>query len=149
MEKELIDKSVTGRILNRIGAFVRDEAKRRCPVDTGALRSSIQYKIDGDSVFIFSDNENAVAMEYGEPPKLLDEDEQESLTKWSERHGANPRGMIKYIQKEGIRVGTPKQPMHITGFGRNSYRPFMRPALYQNISKIKDIIREEVQVSQR
>lgn len=52
-------------VLVAIGKKAEGYAKAKAPVDTGRLRSSITYTIDGDSVEITSDVEYAPYQEYG------------------------------------------------------------------------------------
>jgi hypothetical protein len=52
-------------VLTQIGLLVQGDAKRLCPVDTGRLRKSIDYTIEGDMVYIGSDVEYAADIEYG------------------------------------------------------------------------------------
>lgn len=132
-------------ILDKIGAFVKKEAIRRCPVDNGDLRRSIDYRIEGNSVIIFANDPNAIKMEYGAPPGILTESEKDNLKEWAKRHNASPFKIIGYIEKHGIKVGEKDKPLHITSYGRDSYRPFLRPAAYENIAEIKDIVKKNLQ----
>jgi len=131
-------------VLNKIGAFVKREAMRKVPVDQGELKSSIDYEVKGNKVTIFAEAKHAEDMEYGKPPEPLNKSEKDDLTEWAKRHNASPRKIIKYIEKHGIKVGTPEKPLHITSYGRDSYRPFLRPSVYQNIGIIKEIIRKNI-----
>lgn len=38
--------------LRQCGEFLVNEAKKRCPVDTGILRNSISYEVDGDTLIV-------------------------------------------------------------------------------------------------
>jgi hypothetical protein len=137
----------TDIILNEVGKFIKIEAKRMCPKDKGELNASIDYNITGTTVHLFATAPQAEAMEYGTPPSPggLGSQERIDLTEWAKRHGANPKGVIKYIEKHGIKVSDdPFNPLHITSFGRDSYRPFLRPAVYMNLHKIGEIIASEI-----
>jgi hypothetical protein len=131
----------TDLILRKIGSLVSEKAIDMCPVDMGELRRSIGFRIEGNKVVIFASAEYAKDMEYGKPAEPLSTGEKEELKGWAKRHGASPKGMVNYIQKHGIKAGTPEQPLHITSFGRDSYRPFLRPALLQSLDEIKSIVK--------
>ena len=131
-------------VLERVGAFIKAEAIKKCPVDEGELRRSIDFRIEGnDTVVLFANAPTAEDMEFGKPPEPLSEGEKAEVDAWAVRHGLNNgKSIIKYLEKEGIKVGTPTQPLHINSLGRNSYRPYLRPAVYMNIDKIRDIIKK-------
>ena len=129
-------------IEEKIGAFIKAEAIRRCPVDRGDLRRSIDFVIVGNTVIIIARDPKADELEYGRPPEPMSDAERAELEAWAERHGASPFRIVKYIQRHGIKVGSVEKPLHITSYGRDSYRPFMRPALFQNIEGIKNIVKE-------
>jgi len=132
--------------MNKVGAFIKEKAIANCPVDRGDLRRSIDYRIEGNKIILFATDEKASDMEYGVPPEPLSDEEKQDLTGWAERHGAKPKKIIKYIQKHGIKVGTPEQPLHITSYGRDSTRPYLRPAVYQNLPEIVAMLKENVEV---
>lgn len=143
VETRIITPEIQQKIMNAIGRVVVRKAVELCPVDMGQLRNSIKFRIEGNEVIIYTEGvEYADKMEYGSPPGVLDQGEKAQLTKWAERHGANPKGVIKFIEKKGIRVGTETSPLHITSFGRDSYRPFLRPAAHQAIPEIRAMIKE-------
>lgn len=52
-------------ILVAVGKSAEGYAKARAPVDTGRLRASITYKIDGDSVELATDVYYAIYQELG------------------------------------------------------------------------------------
>lgn len=58
-------ESATRNGLTAIGESAVSHARERVPVDTGALRDSIEYAIDGDAVSVGSDKSYAVAVETG------------------------------------------------------------------------------------
>lgn len=62
--KALQDASILA--LKEIGEKATQYAKEKCPVDTGALRSSIDYVVDDNNVSVGSDLPYAAAQEYGE-----------------------------------------------------------------------------------
>jgi len=53
------------RVLEAIGFYVEGEAKLRCPVDTGNLRSSLDHKIDGKEIIVGTNVEYAIYVEKG------------------------------------------------------------------------------------
>ena len=133
------------KILNRIGALVSAKAKEMCPFDKGDLINSIGYRIEGDTVIIFADASYASDLEYGTPPEPnMSEDTKEGLRDWANRKGVSPNKIVNYIKTKGIQVGTVENPLHITSYNRDSYRPYMRPALFQSVEDIKQIIKEEI-----
>jgi len=148
--EEILTKEVMDRIRDKIGKAVQLQAKQLVPVDKGPLMASITYRIDGEDVVIFSNLPYAEDMEYGRPPGLLGEGDKEELLDWGKRHGLNQnqsKKVIKHIETKGIEVGTPTDPKHVTSLGRDSYRPFLRPALNQtmNSQNIKLIVMEAIQ----
>jgi hypothetical protein len=144
--KGILSLEMIDVILCHIGAVVAERAINMAPVDTGELRSKIKYKKVGSNVVkIYADVPYADDLEYGRPPEPLNEDEKEGLRKWAERHGVkNPDGTVRYIEKHGLEVGTVDKPLHVTWLGRDSYRPFLRPALYQSIPYIREAIIADV-----
>ena len=50
--------------LAAIGEKAEENAKNQCPVDTGRLRNSISYDIEGDSVYIGTNVEYAPKVEF-------------------------------------------------------------------------------------
>lgn len=128
-------------ILEKIGALVSLRAKENCPVDMGQLRASIQYKIEGHSVIIFSNVDYARDMEYGRPPEPLSDQEKEDLKQWAGRHNLPARSVILSIQKKGIKVGTIEEPLKTP----SGERPFLRPAVFNSMPDIRKIIKQELQ----
>jgi len=140
----MISKKTQNLILERIGALVSGKAKELCPFDKGDLIQSIKYKVEGNLVTIYSDLDYAEDMEYGRPPEPLSETEKQDLTEWAHRHGTNPKTTIKNIEQKGIKVGTETNPLHVTSLGRDSYRPFLKPAGFESIADMRQIIMEEI-----
>lgn len=149
MENEIVIDVVP--ILERIGSLVKRDAIRKCPVDMGNLRRSIDYRVEPGEVIIFSYDKNAEAMEFGMPPGPLTKEEKGSpddgidaptVHGWAKRHDASAKGIIWSLEHRGIKVGTAEEPLHITSFGRDSYRPFLRSAAFQNISAIPGVVSE-------
>ena len=131
-------------MMDKIGALIKQRAIEKCPTDNGSLRQSIDYEIKGDTLYLVANSEGAHDMEYGRPPSPMNAAEEQDLTKWAERHKANPQRIVKYIKDKGIKVGTPENPLHITSYGRDSYRPFLRPAIYETLPEFKRIVPKEI-----
>lgn len=129
------------RILSRIGSVIKLRAMQLAPIDLGLLRASIKFEIVGDEVIIYCDAPYANDMEYGTPPSPLTDAEKKELEGWADRHGLPAYPIIKKIEREGIKVGTPESPLKSPN---GTYRPFLRPALYQSMPYIKKIISEEL-----
>lgn len=63
---------VINKYLNKVGYNLVQDAKNNAPVKTGALRDSIDKKVEGDSVIVGSDLFYSVFIEVGTskmPPK--------------------------------------------------------------------------------
>lgn len=145
----------TERAMHEVGRFLKREAILKAPVDTGILRMNIDYRIEGDTIILVCTSPYAHEMEYGAPPGV---DDEESVIKWAERHKIkNPFGTVNYLNEKGVVVGSNKtnndsdgntpavqNPLHVTWQGRNSYRPFLRPAVFGNIDKIIKIFALEL-----
>ena len=135
---EIILRAKITEIQNRIGSLVVRRAMQLVPFDTGRLAGSLNFRIEGNKIIIFSDVEYAEDMEYGSPPGVLSENEREDVTGWAKRKGIKSAyGVIKKIEREGIKVGTVTDPLK-TYDGR--YRPFIRPAIHQSMPEIKQMI---------
>lgn len=75
MAKVRLDKNFKGAIDKiksnsqqsavEIGEMMKDEVSRRAPVDTGELRDSVGYNIDGGRVDIGAGADYAAAVEFG------------------------------------------------------------------------------------
>lgn len=140
----MISQELKNKILDKIGYLVEEKSIRLAPTDKGIMRNRIGHRVENNRVVIYCDIEYAEDMEFGRPPSILSETDKKQLDEWSERHNADPERIKKYIQKKGIKVGTPENPLHITSYGRNSYRPFLRPAIHQSIPEIENIIKKEL-----
>lgn len=53
------------KALNYLGAFIVEEAKKRCPVDTGNLQASITYEIVDNSVIVTATEDYAMYVHEG------------------------------------------------------------------------------------
>ena len=96
--------------------------------------------LEGDDTFFA----NGI-LTHNTPPSPLDASEKEDIKEWSKRHGIkNWKGVVNHIETKGIKAGTPENPYHVTSFGRDSYRPFLRNSGYSSIPEIKEIIKKEL-----
>lgn len=104
-------------------ALVENSAKRKAPKDTGALRRSIESKVESNGKdvqgLVFTPLEYAPYIEYG--TGLFAEKGGRTEVPWF------------YVDDEG--------KGHLTK-GIHPH-PYMRPALNENIKKIKDILLKE------
>lgn len=143
---EVITKSQINRILERIGMMVKEDAIRRAPVDTSDLRRQIDYVVEGNSVTISATSDHADFVEYGTGIYHIDEEGQpephtgwdivpvnKKALAWGKVIGKSPSGATtrEHVAKK----------VHIEGMRP---QPFLRPAVHQNIPRMKEIIREEL-----
>lgn len=141
MEDIIIPRDKQQEILREIGKQIVYRAKTLVPVDLGDLQRSLNYRIEGNTLVVFSPLDYAQDMEFGTPPS--DNVNEEGIKDWARRHNIkNPQGTVNYIKKHGIKIGTPENPLHITWQGRNSYRPFLRPAVHQTVPLVPKIVKE-------
>ena len=101
-------------------ALVEKSAKQKAPKDTGALRRSITSKVEGNQGIIFTPLEYAPYVEYG--TGLFAESGGRKDVPWN------------YQDDEGKWHSTSGQKP----------QPFMRPALEENKTLIKQILKEEL-----
>lgn len=142
---------VKHEILDRIGRMILDRAVDLSPKDQGNLMRNLDYEVKGNSVIIGTGVGTAASvdyadkMEYGSPPNLLSENEKQDVEEWAGRHGLKSgKGVIWSLEHKGIKVGTPENPLHITSYGRDSWRPFLRPALHQCMADINKLINKSI-----
>ena len=101
-------------------AVVEKSAKQKAPKDTGALRRSITSKVEGNQGIIFTPLEYAPYVEYG--------------TGLFAEYGGRKDVPWNYQDAEGKWHSTSGQKP----------QPFMRPALEENKTLIKQILKEEL-----
>lgn len=138
------------RILERIGALVKKEAIRRCPTDQGFMRQSIDFRIEGDSVIIFSRDPNSVYMEYGTGRFHIDNEGNPSPRPGYDIFPKKAKALrFEAGRKDRLANGVSAdkasiiyaKKVHIEGVPPH---PFMRPAVHQSMEEIERIIREEL-----
>lgn len=105
--KKMMDKTELEKIMEQAAILVEGEAKRMCPVMTGRLQQSITHHKKGALT-----QEIVASTDYA-----------------------------SYVEYGTTRlmVGSVEDPMVYTSTSGKypSYRPFLRPALYQNIHRIE------------
>ena len=84
-----------------IGNEIVNELVKACPVDTGRLKNSIQFRIDGEDIIISMANygEN---VEFGTPPHII-KPKFKKVLKWK-------KGGKEFFAKEVKHPGTRPQP---------------------------------------
>ncbi len=102
------------RALTAMALYVQARASEKTPVDTGRLRASISYSVDGQTV-------------QSNPQAKSQDDTQVGTQKGFAIVGTN----VEYAPY--LEYGTSKM----------SKRPFLRPAVDDNLSTIKRIARDE------
>lgn len=91
---------------------IQREAKKRTPVDTGRLRSSIAIEFsDGLTATIGTNVEYAAAVEFGSQPHFPPPS---ALAGWARRHGMNGKEFV--LARKIARRGTPAQPFLFPSF---------------------------------
>lgn len=111
--------------MEAIGSLIEISAKKKCAVDQGHLRDSIQHEvIDWDEVHVgTSQISYAAPVEFGAVPHAAP---WEPIQEWAARHGIeNWRGVWWKIYHHGT------QP-----------QPYMRPAIHENETNITELIRK-------
>ena len=111
------------RALEKIGMTAEKYAKRLCPVDTGALRNTIAFKVEPDeqAVYVGSNSEYAVYVELG-------------TGEYSEVGGTQEKRWTYRDELTGeTRIGVPQKPRHfikpaVTDHG-DTFRAIMHNAL--------------------
>jgi HK97 gp10 family phage protein len=110
--------------LKKAGNIVEADAKRRCRVKTGRLRSSITTEeVSWDEIHVGTNVEYAPHVEFGTGPHTIVPVNKEFLS----------------FVKGGKRIFT--KIVHHPG---SKAYPFLRPALFKNRAKIKVIITESI-----
>lgn len=111
------------------GARVQSEARELVPVDTSALRISIENSASQSSGELIQSvgptQPYGKDIEFGRPPGTYVSPA--ALAGWAKRKGLNPYAVSKSIQKKG----SPAQP-------------FMFPAFDKNVTEIPSIIAQAV-----
>lgn len=106
--------------LTKACLLVENDAKRKCPVDTGQLRQSITHEIEGNTGVVGTNVEYAPYVEYGTGIHARDGNGRQ--TPWS------------YQRADGEWITTRGQMP----------QPFLEPALLENEKKIKSLFRKAI-----
>jgi hypothetical protein len=144
MDEINVPQEVVLKLLTRIGEIVKEKAIKFAPIDYGMLRTRIDFKVDMtiQEVKISCTDPNAEKLEYGTPGEPLSEQEKDQLADWAERHDLPAFPVIRKIEREGIKVGTAEKPLMVPN---GTFRPFMRPALFQSTDEIKMMVKTEME----
>ena len=111
------------RALERCGLQAEGYAKDLCPVDTGALRTSINNKVDPaePAAYIGSNSEYAAYVEFG-------------TGAYSSTGGGTPKSHWVYMGDDGkFHIGKPMKP-----------RPYLKPAVADHVGTYRNIIKDEL-----
>ena len=139
--------------MHKVGALVKREAIRRCPVDTGDLRRHIGYRLEPEAIVLFCDSQIAEYVEFGTGKWHLDREGQSdprpgwdivpvnaTVLAWEKGKkarlvaGGSPATAEMIFAKKVHQEGTHAQP-------------FLRPAIFQNIPEIQQILVEGIRRS--
>ena len=107
--------------LNKACLLVENDAKRKCPVDTGQLRASITHEVEGQTGIVGTNVEYAPYVEYG--TGIYARDGNGRQTPWS------------YQRADGKWITTKGQKP----------QAFLEPALLENENKIKRLFKEAIE----
>lgn len=112
-------EEIREKVLKQLGIVVVSHAKDWCPVDTGRLRSSIDYIVIGDEVHIGTNVEYGPDVEYfGGSGKKKSLDPKHPLTTWA---ALRARG------------------------GAHQSMPFLRPAVFRAKEDIREIFKKALE----
>ena len=106
--------------LEKIGIFVKGQAKSRAPIKTGQLKGSIDHEVKGEQVAVFTNVEYGAAIEFGLEPMLIKVKNKKVLSNGK-----------TFFGKSVIHPGTNPQP-------------FLRPSIFGNVDKINNIMAREL-----
>lgn len=112
-------KTAVHRGLSACGERASSYAKSLCPVDTGALRNSITYAVDGDDCFIGTNLEYGKYVEFGTGAYA---------------EGGGRQTPWVYVDHNG--------DFHLTN-GQKA-QPFIRPSASDHAGEFKDILKESL-----
>ena len=106
-----------GVLLSAIGMAAQGHARDLCPVDTGRLRESIGWTVDGSTVYIGTNTEYAPYVEFGTGP-----------------HCTLGGGTMVIEGKNG-------EPRTFAG---QRAQPFLKPAISDHVSEYRQYIEENL-----
>lgn len=106
--------------LTKACLLVENDAKKRCPVDTGQLRQSITHEVEGNTGVIGTNVEYAPYVEYGTGIHAKDGNGRQTPWSYQDSQGNWHRTVGQYPQ------------------------PFLEPSLLENEEEILKLIEEEI-----
>lgn len=118
---EVLDalKNAVERGLMACGEKAVDYAQDLCPVDTGHLRGSIAYSVEGDEVYIGTNVEYAPYVEFG-------------TGEYAESGGRKTPWV--YVDENGVgHMTTGQKP-----------QPFLRPSASEHTGEYRDILKDSL-----
>lgn len=146
-------------VMENVTAKVRDEARKRVPVDTAELKNSIDYIVDGDGSnyqgVVFSNKEHATYIELGTGPvgaanhSGISPNISPSYRPTPWVYKVEDNNMSAIFAKTGKVNKAKTKRMNKTG-GKFVYtegqkaRPYLYPALKDNEEKIKKAFKTQV-----
>lgn len=137
---DILNEDLRKTILNKAGFIIEARAKEMVPVDRGFLKGDIQVtEINTKRMFVKVGTgfPHAQYMEFGSEPHMPPI---KAIEKWAKRHNIPPWAVAMSIKKKGIKVGTVKSPLKTP----SGYRPFLRPAIHQSMTRIHEMISKEI-----
>lgn len=158
MTEQVLTDEFKNRIMNKIGARIKREIIRKCPVDAGDLRRTINYRIEGDSIIFSAGSQDvnyAEYVEYGTGLYHIDEKGNSDPHKpWKVKaipKSKGGKGFLAWENNKKERLASKKSPdegdwsyaMSVTIRGMRP-KPFMRPAIHQSKQIIADVFKEEL-----
>ena len=111
------------RALERCGLQAEGYAKDLCPVDTSALRNSINHRVDSGepAAYVGTNQSYAAYVEFG-------------TGQYSATGGGTPKSHWVYMGDDGEwHIGKPQKP-----------KPYLKPAVANHVQTYKNIIKDEL-----
>jgi len=138
---EIFTDEFKENILTKAGLIIEARAKELVPKNVGLLMGDIrptEVNVKQMKVKVGTGIDYGYYMEYGRksgkyPPF-------KPIEKWAKRHGIPTWAVMQSIKKKGIKVGTVKTPLKTP----SGYRPFLRPALHQSMTRVNEMISKEI-----
>lgn len=132
----------------RLGPDIADDARRYCPVETGALKASIEHHMEGEDVIVSAtgggedDNDDSVLYVSRRPGRLSEYAAPHTHPNPGRNVGDITTRQVHHVEAEGrtyaawVELGHRVYHPSTRTVGPNSApaHPFLRPALYQQRS---------------
>jgi len=138
---EIFTDEFKENILTKAGLIIEARAKELVPKDVGLLMGDIrptEVNVKQMKVKVGTGIDYGYYMEYGRKPGKYPPFK--AIDKWARRHGIPTWVVMQSIKKKGIKVGTVETPLKTP----SGYRPFLRPALHQSMTKVNEMISKEI-----